>query len=110
MAKKPSRSHEAHQPPMQKTDRIKVGVARAVPAGADAVGVAVGTSGAVPNQIGLDRDALAAAGFEGKPGQTLLIPKGKQAVIVAVGIGAGKLDSAKLRDAAAAFARAASRQ
>ncbi len=39
-----------------------------------------------------------------------MIPKDKQSVVIAVGVGDAGLDVAKLRDAAAAFARAASRQ
>ena len=81
-----------------------------MPSSATAVGIAVGSKGAVPRQIGLDRDALAAAGFEGKQGQTLVIPKEGKSVVIAVGVGDAGLDVAKLRDAAAAFARAASRQ
>jgi leucyl aminopeptidase len=109
MAKK-SRQHEKSALPVQKTGRIKVGVARAVPSGEVAIGVPVGTRGAVPRQIGLDRDALAEAGFEGKVGQALLIPQGKKELVIAVGIGDAELDAAQLRNAAAAFARAASRR
>jgi leucyl aminopeptidase len=92
------------------SSRATVSVARSVPSSATAVGIAVGSKGAVPRQIGLDRDALAAAGFEGKQGQTLVIPKEGKSVVIAVGVGDAGLDVAKLRDAAAAFARAASRQ
>jgi len=97
-------------PSLTESSKAKVSIARAVPSSATAIGVAVGSKGAVPRQIGLDRDALAAAGFEGKQGQTLVIPKDGKAVVIAVGVGDAGLDVAKLRDAAAAFARAASRQ
>jgi leucyl aminopeptidase len=56
----------------------------------------------------LDRPALAAAGFAGKPGQSLAIPTGSGVQIV---VGVGKLadaDAGKIRDAAARFATAAS--
>jgi leucyl aminopeptidase len=96
-------------PSLKQSVKVRVNVTRAVPDGATAVGVAVGESGAVPREIGLDRDALAALGFEGKVGQALAVPKGGKTTIIAVGVGAAKLDVAKLRDAAAAFARAASR-
>ncbi len=89
--------------------KTKVNVARAVPAGATAIGVAVGASGAVPRQLGIERAALAAAGFEGKPGQTFVVPRDKNSVMIAIGIGEGRLDASKLRDAAASFARAAAR-
>jgi leucyl aminopeptidase len=89
--------------------KIDVSVARTVPSSATAVGVAVGSTGAVPRQLGVDRETLAAAGFEGKPGQTFVIPKDKDSILVAIGIGDASLDAAKLRDAAASFARAASR-
>jgi len=89
--------------------KTKVNVARAVPAGATAIGVAVGASGTVPRQLGIERAALAAAGFEGKHGQTFVVPRDKNSVMIAIGIGEGRLDASKLRDAAASFARAASR-
>jgi len=96
-------------PSLAEAGRIKVDVARSFPDDAAAVGIAVGDKGAVPRQLGVDREALAAAGFEGKTGQTLVLPRGKNSVLVAVGIGDAGLDAASLRNAAAAFARAASR-
>ncbi|QIM15166.1 leucyl aminopeptidase [Leucobacter insecticola] len=64
----------------------------------------VSTEGELPD-IGLDRDALAAAGFTGSKNQTLLLP-GEQ-LRVLVGVGAGLASAALLRDAVAAFTRAA---
>jgi len=96
-------------PSIKQSAKVRITVARTVPDNATAVGVAVGESGAVPRDVGLDRDALAALGFEGKLGQSLVIPQGRKTAVVAVGVGAARLDVAKLRDAAAAFARAASR-
>lgn len=88
MAKKShSRTGVHPAPSLTDTGRIKIAVARAAPASATAHGIAVGTRGAVPKQLGIDRDALAAAGFEGKPGQTFVIPKDKNSVLIAVGIG-----------------------
>lgn len=108
---KASRNGSMHPAPsIKESARVKVVVARSIPANATAVGVPVGTRGAVPAEIGFDRDALAAAGFEGKLGQTFMVPRGKGSIIVAVGIGEAKLSAAQMRDAAAAFARAASRQ
>ncbi|MEY3167054.1 MAG: cytosol aminopeptidase, partial [Actinomycetota bacterium] len=44
---------------------------RSIPRSADAVGLAVASSGTIPRQLGLNRSALSAQGFEGKIGQTL---------------------------------------
>src|SRR4029079_7947395 len=64
----------------------------------------------VPELLGLDREALAAAGFDGRIGQTLALPRAEGPLLVAVGIGdVEALDASGLRDAAAAFARAAGR-
>ena len=89
---------------------VTVSTARSIPRSADAVGLAVATKGAVPRQLGLNRAALAAAGFEAKSGQTLVVP-GPSGVTVAVGVGdPGEIDANGLRSAAAAFARAAAKQ
>jgi leucyl aminopeptidase len=84
---------------------VSVSVVRSVPSAASAVGLAVGTSGAVPRQLGLNRAALDAHGFTGKVGQTLVVPSASGPAYVAVGIGDDPT-VAQLRDAAAAFARA----
>ena len=89
---------------------VAVSTARTAPKAATAVGWAVATKGAVPRQLGLSRAALEANGFEGKPGQVLAVPNG-EGVAVAIGVGEpGAIDAAGLRSAAAAFARAASKQ
>ncbi len=85
-----------------------VTVVRSVPRTAEAVGLAVRPSGAVPRQLGLTRANLDTLGFEGKPGQTLLVPTRDGATMIAVGIG-DEPTVAELRDAGAAFARAAAR-
>ena len=41
----------------------------------DAEGVVVGTDGDVPVVLGVDRDALRRAGFEGRVGQALSLPR-----------------------------------
>lgn len=88
----------------------KLGATSSIPESADILGVLVGSEGAL-KEHGLDRAALKGAGFEGKLGQTLVIPRPKGPPLVAIGIGeAGKLDATRLRDAGAAFARAASKQ
>jgi leucyl aminopeptidase len=88
---------------------VAVSTARTAPKSATAFGWGVATKGAVPRQLGLSRSALEANGFEGKVGQVLAVPNG-DGVAVAVGIGEpGSIDTAGLRSAAAAFARAASK-
>jgi leucyl aminopeptidase len=90
------------------TFRSEVQVARTTPRGADTVGLAVGSDGTVPRQLGLNRAALAAQGFTGAPGQTLVVPRSDAPTLVAVGVGStAGLDANALRNAAAALARAA---
>ncbi len=73
----------------------------------DAVGFAVGTDGEVPAELGADREALRRAGFHGRVGQAVCVPRSGGAATVVVGVGeAAKLDATALRNAAAAFARA----
>ncbi|MEN9804966.1 MAG: cytosol aminopeptidase [Actinomycetota bacterium] len=80
---------------------------RSLPRSADAVGIAVASTGAVPRGVGLGRAALSAHGFDGKVGQTLVLPSASGPTMVAVGIGdSRKATAADLRNAAAAFARA----
>lgn len=75
-----------------------------------AIGFLVGTTGAIPAGLGLDRDALARAGFDGKAGQSLVIPQAVGPELVAVGAGeTAEQTEPALRDAAAVFARAARR-
>jgi leucyl aminopeptidase len=94
-------------PSLDKAATTKAGAATSVPKGAGAVGIPVGSDGDVPKDLGFDRAALEAAGFEGKVGQTLVIPKTGGPITIAIGVGKlGEVDAAKLRDAAAAFARA----
>jgi leucyl aminopeptidase len=90
---------------------IVVETTRTTPRAAEAVGVAVPTEGAAPRQLGLTRAALATYGFTGAVGQTLIVPRGDGPTLVAVGVGAtSELDAAALRNAAAAFARAAGKR
>ncbi len=88
---------------------VPVSSARFAPKSATAIGLAVATKGAVPRQLGLSRSLLEANGFEGKPGQILVVPTG-DVTVIAVGVGdPGAIDANGLRSAAAAFARAASK-
>lgn len=89
---------------------ISIQTARTLPRAVDVLGVPVGTKGPVDRQLGLSRDALAAHGFDGKVGQTLVLPRSTGPNLVAVGIGdPAKTQPSHLRDAAAALARATSR-
>ena len=90
---------------------VTVQLSRSVPKQIDAVGLPVATSGPVPRSLGLSRAALAAQGFEGKPGQTFVVPSGSGATQIAVGIGEpGAIDANGLRNAAASLVRAAGKR
>jgi len=65
----------------------------------------------VPRSLGLSRAALTANGFDGKAGQTLVVPSAEGPAQIAIGIGkVGELDANGLRTAAASFARAAGKR
>lgn len=90
---------------------LSIESSRSIPRSADAVGLAVATTGVVPRQLGLSRAALTSHGFEGKVGQTLVVPSANGPTYVAVGIGEARKASAKdVRNAAAALARATNRR
>src|SRR5688572_31503701 len=87
-----------------------VDVARTAPRHLGALGVPVATTGALPRSLGWTRAALAASGFEGKAGQTLVVPTATGPTVVMVGIGEpGSVSAASLRTAAAALVRAVPR-
>jgi leucyl aminopeptidase len=88
---------------------VTVAVVRSVPRAADAVGLAVAPTGPVPRQLGLNRAGLEAHGFTGKVGSTLVVPNGGGATLIAVGVG-DEPSANGLRDAAAAFTRAAGKR
>jgi leucyl aminopeptidase len=78
------------------------------PTGMNAIGIPVTSEGTLPKEVLLSRKTLESLGFTGKVGQTYVVPAEKGAVSVLIGIGElAKLDTASLRKAAAAFARAA---
>lgn len=79
-----------------------------------AIGYGVTTDGAVPSALGVKRDVLEKLHFNGEVGETAVFPQSDGTVKIAVGLGnkdeaADKSlrDGKSLRDAAAAFARAA---
>ena len=89
--------------------QLVVSVARETPA-AEAIGIPVTTDKSIPAELGVSRAQLAAAGFDGKVGQTLVVPSSGKSVLIAVGIGAANSATAHdLRNAAAALARAVSK-
>lgn len=91
-------------------DAPAVDVATDAPAGG-VLGILVGRDGAVPDPLGLDRGRLEAAGFDASVGSTLVVPTSAGSILIAVGVGdATKVEASTLRDAGAAFARAASSQ
>jgi leucyl aminopeptidase len=99
---------QAHTPSLDRSRRAAVSAANQPPASATATAVFVSSSGNVATELGLDRAALDSAGFTGSIGSTLVIPSSTGGVLVAVGIGdQAALTVAGLRNAAAAFAKAA---
>ncbi len=90
---------------------LSVEIARSVPRDADVIGIPVAAEGTVPRALGLSRALLGAHGFEGKPGQILVLPAPAGPTVVAIGIGNPKdLTANGLRNAAAALARATSKR
>ncbi|MET0773127.1 MAG: leucyl aminopeptidase family protein [Candidatus Limnocylindrales bacterium] len=95
-------------PSIERYAHARLDVVTTVPADAPVVGVLVPADGDVPASVGLDRATLAKVGFRAQVRQALVLPRAGAPALVAVGIGdPGKLTPAALRDAAAAFARAA---
>ena len=87
-----------------------VTVSTKVDADAAVVGYLVLEDRGVPAEQGLSAAALEAAGFEGKVGQTIVLPSADGPLTVLVGVGeVGELDADRLRDAGASFARATQR-
>ncbi|MBV9326221.1 MAG: leucyl aminopeptidase [Chloroflexi bacterium] len=94
-------------PSLDRSAEVSISVTPTLPASSTALVVPVLAEGNPPAELGLDRAALGAAGFEGKPGQTLVLPRASGPTLVAIGIGdAARVDTALLRDAAATFTRA----
>ena len=97
-------------PSRERSSQLSISVVNSTAADVDVFGVAVAQDGEVPANLGFSREQLTRLGFDGKVGQTLRLPRPKGPFNVAVGVGNSEdLDAAKLRDAAAAFARATER-
>lgn len=75
----------------------------------DAVALLVRPSADVTDRIGLDSDALAAAGFAGEAGTSLVVAQAGHPLVL-VGLGSDQPDAHALRDAAAAAARATAKK
>ncbi|WP_449283207.1 leucyl aminopeptidase family protein [Leucobacter sp.] len=85
----------------------RVSVSAAPPEDPAATSVFVASEGELPGDLaGIGREALAAAGFTGAANQTLLLPGSPLRVLVGTGKSGIETD-AQLRDAVAAFTRAA---
>jgi leucyl aminopeptidase len=75
---------------------------------AGALGLLVSCDGPVPAQPELSRGQLVAAGFQGEPVGTFVLPKLTDSAVVAIGVGGrAAFEPARLREAGAAFAREA---
>ncbi|MGE6757798.1 leucyl aminopeptidase [Corallococcus interemptor] len=97
-------------PSIEPPEEAKLAVSPSLPKDAGCVGTFVGMGEGVKG-AGVDAAFLEAAGFEGKAGQTLVVPHQDGPPLVVVGVGAkAGLDAGRLRDAAAAFARAVGKQ
>ncbi len=98
-------------PSRDSSREVTVEVGRAAPDDATVIGVPVATDGDVPrDRLDLDRATLEASGFSGTVGETLVLPRTDGPTIIEVGVGPrAELDATALRNAAAAFARAAAR-
>src|SRR5690349_18580226 len=73
-------------PSLDRASSVNISVG-SLPASATALVVPVVADGAPPSELGLDRAALATAGFGGKAGQTLVVPRASGPTLVAIGIG-----------------------
>ena len=97
----------AFDPVPSLASETRVSVSPAAPSAAGAVAVFVASEGELPEELdGVGRDALEAAGFTGAEHQTLVLPGSPLRVLVGTGASGIETD-AQLRDAVAAFTRAA---
>ena len=93
---------------LQPSERVKVSVSATAHPSVTALGIAAPTASEPFKSLGLGRERLGTAGFHGAPGETFIVTRTDGPLFVAAGVGApDQLDSTRIRDAAAAFARAA---
>jgi leucyl aminopeptidase len=89
---------------------IRYEAATEIPTDVDVIGIPVYADLSSPEGAGgpIDAAFLTRFGFEGKPGQSQVVPSGNGASHIAVGVGeVGKVDTDVIRKAAAALSRAA---
>jgi leucyl aminopeptidase len=95
-------------PSVERSARTVVAVSADVPKDADCVSIPVTADGEPSSRLGLSRSAMTASAFDGKLGESIVVHGTGGPTLVGVGIGdPSELDAAGLRDAAAAFTRAA---
>ncbi len=88
-----------------------VEVAKSTPRDVEVVGIPVYASGPVSRQLGMNRAVLSGHGFDGKAGQSLVLPSATGPTLIAIGLGdAAKIDVKDLRNAAACLVRAAGKR
>jgi leucyl aminopeptidase len=93
-------------PSLEQSKAVSISVGTRPPEGY-VLGVVVAQDGDSPGELELDRESLTAAGFEGKTGQTIVVPRVGGQPVILIGIGSpSDLDADKLRDAGAGLARA----
>jgi leucyl aminopeptidase len=93
-------------PSVGQSKTVSITVGRKSPE-AEFSGALISPGATLPDQMLVDWSSLTAAGFAANVGQTLILPQTEGSTLVLVGIGPeSDVDADKLRDAAAAFARA----
>lgn len=89
--------------------RVEIRVVQDLPPASDAAALAVPVveGDRPPTDLGTDWSQLNAVGFTAAPGQTAVLPGAEGRALVALGVGdATTVDATRVRDLAAAFARA----
>src|SRR6187549_2635099 len=87
-------------PSVERLAQTTIDVVASTPAAATALGIPIAADGDPPAALGVSRDRLSAAGFDGSVGSTLAIAGSNGATLVAVGIGdTSSLDATAVRNA-----------
>ncbi|HEY3518001.1 MAG TPA: M17 family peptidase N-terminal domain-containing protein, partial [Gammaproteobacteria bacterium] len=105
------REHPAKPFLLEPLGSVKVSVTAAPAESAPVLGFGCFTDKRPPKPLGLGAERLKAAGFSAEPGSALTLAREDGPLLIAVGLGrSAEIDAARIRDAAAAFADAASAQ